>query len=429
VRIAEFSSQWEGRTIDGAFPLRKFLGAGESTAVFLTSCDTRPAAVKLIPCEPQSADAQLSRWRAASKLSHPNLIRIFSTGRCELDGIALLYVVMELADENLSQVLPDRSLTAVETLAMLEPTLAALDYIHRQGFVHSHLKPSNIMAVDDQVKLSSDGLCRFGTTCADLPSPYDPPERASGISPAGDIFSLGMTLVEVLTQRLPAGGLVPTHLPDPFAAIALHCLERDPAARWTLPQISQRLGTPTPVVIRKRRYAAPVGVIILLLLLIVLVVGVIVKRSDTAAPPAAPAKEIPKEARKEVIATPASERGKKTIPVKPPREIRAPEVDRPQSVAADQTQPMPDITEQARRTIHGRAIVDITVDVDPSGRVTDAKLDHAGSKYLSASALKAVRQWRFKPVAIDGRDAVQQWRVRFEFRSNGTKALPQRLSP
>jgi TonB family protein len=425
VRIAEFSGEWEGRTIDSAFPLRQFLGAGENSAVFLTTYDARPAVIKLVSTEPQRADAQLCRWRAASKLSHPNLIRIFSTGRCELDGIALLYVVMEHAEENLSQVLPDRALTAAETRAMLEPTLAALDYIHRQGFVHSHLKPSNIMAVDDQVKLSSDGLCRLGTDCGDPPSPYDPPERVSGITPAGDIWSLGMTLVEVLTQRLPAGGLVPTHLPEPFAAIALHCLERNPEERWTIPQISLRLGTPAPMVIRKRRYVVPVGAMILLALLIVLVVGVIVKRSDTGTPSAAPPKAAPVKAAK----PPEPEPAKKTVPVKPLRATKAPEAAPPQSVAADQTQPMPEITEQARRTIHGRAVVDITVDVDPSGTVTDAKLDHSGSKYLAASALKAVRQWKFKPVGVDGREAAQQWRVRFEFRSTGTKAQPRRLSP
>jgi TonB family protein len=91
---------------------------------------------------------------------------------------------------------------------------------------------------------------------------------------------------------------------------------------------------------------------------------------------------------------------------------------------------MPDITDHDRSTIHGRVNVDVTVDVDSSGMVTDAKLDHPGhSKYLSASALKAARQWRFKPVAVDGHDAAQHWRLRFEFRTTGTTVQRQRLSP
>jgi TonB family protein len=436
VKIAEFSGEWEGRTINGSFPLRQFLGAGESSAVFLTTYQTRAAAIKLVHTEPQSADAQLSRWRAASKLSHPNLIRIFNTGRCEFDGMALLYVVMEYAEENLSQVLLERALTAAETRAMLEPTLAALDYIHRQGFIHAHLKPSNIMAVDDQVKISSDGLCRQGTTCLNPPTAYDRADRAKGdISPATDIWSLGMTLVEVLTQHLPEGGRVPADLPEPFAAIALHCLDRNAADRWTIAQISLRLGITQPVPVSKRRYIPPVGVMILLGLLIVLVVGVIVKYSDIGAP--APAvsnampKQVPKEAPPPAPATTATPEPAKTIaPVDPPPATHAQEPDPPQqSVPSDPSQPMPEVTEQARKTIHGRVMIDVIADVDPSGAVTDAKLDHAGSKFFGKSALKAVRQWKFKPVAVDGRETAQQWRVRFEFRSTGTKVEPQRLSP
>jgi TonB family protein len=420
VRIAEFSAQWEGRTVDGSFPLRRFLGAGVGSAVFLTSYQTRAAAIKLLLTEPRSADAHLSRWRAAAKLSHPNLITIFSTGRCELDGLALLYVVMEYAEEDLSQVLPERPLTSAETIDMLKPALAALDYLHRQGFVHAHLKPANIMAVDDQVKISSDGLCLAGANFTDPPGPYDPPERANGATPAGDIWALGITLVEVLTQRLPQGGLVPSGLPDPFGAIALHCLDRNPAERWTIPQISVRLGVPSPVAPPKRRYVIPVGVPILLLVLIVLVVGVMINRSQTTAPPPAPSKAAPQEAPKETAKPP------EPAPKKPVAAVQAPEAVPP----IDPSQPMPDITDHDRSTIHGRVNVDVTVEVDPSGMVTDARLDHPGrSKYLSASALKASRQWKFKPVAVDGHDAAQRWRLRFEFRSTGTTVQRERLSP
>jgi len=52
VRIAEFSAQWEGRTIEGGFPLRQFLGGGESSAVFLTTHEGRSAALKLMPADP-----------------------------------------------------------------------------------------------------------------------------------------------------------------------------------------------------------------------------------------------------------------------------------------------------------------------------------------------------------------------------------------
>ena len=290
MRIAEFSGQWEGRTVAGAYPLRQSLGAGEQSAVFLTTYDTRDAAIKLVDIAPPATDAQLARWRAASNLSHPNLIRIFATGRCELDGMTLLYVVMERADEDLSQVLPDRPLTTEETRAMLEPTLAALEYLHRQGFSHAHLKPANIMAVDDRVKLSSGGLCRLGTETENPPTPYDPPERAKGVSSQGDIWSLGITLVEVLTQHRPPVGRgtpPPATMPEPFAGIASHCLERNPADRWTIAQISQSLIKKTSSApSRKRRFLTPVGALIFLVILAALVVAVLANRSDTVAPSA-----------------------------------------------------------------------------------------------------------------------------------------------
>src|SRR5277367_194173 len=105
VRIAEFSAQWEGRTIEGAFPLRQHLGGGESSAVFLTTHDAHNAAIKLVPADPQTAEQQLFRWREAAKLSHPHLIRIFATGRTDIDGMAMLYIVTDRAEEDLSQVL------------------------------------------------------------------------------------------------------------------------------------------------------------------------------------------------------------------------------------------------------------------------------------------------------------------------------------
>src|SRR2546422_7576287 len=116
---------------------------------------------------------------------------------------------MEYAGEDLSQMLPHRPLTPAEARDMLAPALDALAYVHGKGFVHGHMKPANIMAIDDQLKLSSDGLCRMGESSGGRRKPrvYDPPEAARGtISPAGGVLSLCMTLVEALTQRLAGLG-------------------------------------------------------------------------------------------------------------------------------------------------------------------------------------------------------------------------------
>jgi serine/threonine protein kinase len=193
-------------------------------------------------------------------------------GTCELFSMPLLYVVMECAEENLAQVLSKRSLTPTETREMLEPVLNVVGYLHGQGFVHGHINPANIMADGDQLKLSSDALRRVGESAGDPAAPatypgahantYDPPESATGfiapvkgLSPAGDVWSLGMTLVEALTQHLPAQSpagqgddpSVPQALPEPFLDIARHCLLRDPESRWTVAKIAARLEDRSPV--------------------------------------------------------------------------------------------------------------------------------------------------------------------------------------
>src|ERR1700730_14410581 len=254
--MSEAWKRWEGRTVDGRFPLQSYLGGSGHSAVFLTvtqpsGSDSEKAAIKLIPAGAVDANHQFLRWKAASELSHSNLIRICEAGRCELDGTELLYVVMEYAEENLSQILPERALTAEEARGMLAPILRALQFEHDKGFVHGHIQPSNILAVGDQVKLSSDALSMAGERrgSARATSAYDPPEAPTGaISRAADVGQLGMTLIEVLTQHLPvwdqarmSAPEVPAALPEPFREIAGHCLQVDAGKRWTVGEILRRV--------------------------------------------------------------------------------------------------------------------------------------------------------------------------------------------
>lgn len=245
--------QWEGQIIEGRFPLQQYLGGSEHSAVFLTErADQEPhrAAIKLILADPASSEIELSHWRAATQLFHPHLLRLFQMGRCQFDDVSLLYLVMECADEDLSQILPQRALASEETRDMLAPVLDALVCIHRQGFVHGRLKPSNIMAVGDKIKLSTDSLIRSAETAKlRKPSVYDSPEAGSGrLSPASDIWSLGITLVETLTQHAPVwervgheDPILPKSLPAPFAAVTRNCLRRDPKLRWTIADVSAHL--------------------------------------------------------------------------------------------------------------------------------------------------------------------------------------------
>jgi serine/threonine protein kinase len=118
--------------------------------------------------------------------------------------------------------------------------LDVLDYLHEHGMVHGSIKPANIMAAGDELKLSSDGILPMGNSeePAESRSMYDAPERVKGaILPSGDIWSLGIVLVEALTNRLPApdrrdeqGPKLPEDIPQPFGDIAAHCLISDPDA-------------------------------------------------------------------------------------------------------------------------------------------------------------------------------------------------------
>ncbi len=197
--------------VAGKFPLQRYLGGSDDGAIFLTFMhgvaeDPKEAAIRLISADGMDAEKQARQWKAAGELQHPNLIRIYEAGRAELDGVPLVYAVEEYAEENLSQILPERALTPAETGEMLSPVLRALQFLHDRGFVHGRIQPSNILAIGDQVKLSSDSLHlpRDASYNKKSASAYHPPELASGmVSAPADVWQLGVTLVEVLTQRLP----------------------------------------------------------------------------------------------------------------------------------------------------------------------------------------------------------------------------------
>src|SRR5580698_4194772 len=128
------SDSWrdsEGQVIDGQFPLDKHLAGSDHSVVFATQRgnDKREkAAIKFIQADGTNADAQLARWKQVAQLAHPNLIKVYESGRCQLAGMDLLYVVMEFAQENLAEFLPQRALSPDETRDMLDPFVDTLTY-------------------------------------------------------------------------------------------------------------------------------------------------------------------------------------------------------------------------------------------------------------------------------------------------------------
>jgi TonB family protein len=441
---AEVWKTWEGRVVDGKFPLRRWLGGSEHSAVFLTDRQgrqgTEKAALKLIPADAGDADRQLARWRSAAQLSHPHLIRIFETGRC---GMTLLYAVMEFAEEDLSQILPQRPLTSPEVADLLPPMLEALSYLHEKGFVHGRIRPSNVLAVGDQLKLSSDQVA----SAADARSRraqrdvYDAPETAAGIVwPASDLWSVGATLVAALQQGTPFSGegsqgdpAVPKTLPEPFRGIARECLRFDPKRRCSVADIVARLQPPgrsvpaepeRPPVPRRPSNRGPIawGVAA-----VALVLGLIFffargksgpsrPASTTQAAPETRPAALPVPAPAASTPKPAASAPKRTEPAKPAS---------PGQVVR---QVLPEVSPSARNTIRGKIRVVARVNVDASGKVTDAKLTSLGpSRYFANQALRAARQWEFSPPEVSGQPAASTWSLVFRIGRKGTQVAPQRL--
>ncbi len=440
--MSETWKQWEGRTVAGRFPLQSYLGGSDHSAVFLTcrqsaAGDSEKAVIKLISV-PADAEEQLLRWKLAAELNHPNLIRIFEAGRCELDGTDLLYVVEEYAEENVSQILPERALTAEEVRAMLPPVLRALQFVHHKGCVHGHIHPANILAIGDQVKLSSDALAVPGETSrrAVPTSAYDPPEAAAVtdvVSTAADVWQLGMTLVEVLTQRLPVWGTnapkvpptIPGAVPEPFREIAGRCLQIDAAKRCTIAEIMAKINdsaindrlesasaesalvapasAPAPAIAGQRKESAKWPYWMGLAALVAVAVFLIVRQKPSSPPTEAQSTQAPQRASNE-NPQPATET---TNP------------DRRSGVVR---RVMPQVSPNARRTIQGRIKVRVNVEVDAAGNVGKATLESAGpSKYFSRVALEAARDWKFSPAQTGGQGAATEWKLQFAFSRSGTE--------
>lgn len=424
----------EGRSVDGKFPLRQWLGGSDHSAVFLTASDASGAqklAIKLIEAESAEGEQQAPPLGELTKLSHPHLIRIFAVGRTQIEAVPFHYLVMELADDDLSQILPQRALEPSEVSDLLPPLLDALSYLHGQGLVHGRVKPSNILAVGDQLKLSADQVARPAEAhAAQRRDSYDAPETDSGVlSSASDVWSLGMLLSEALApQAKPAGetaarniGLA-SSIPEPFRGIARECLQEDPKRRCSLEQIAARLQPPArtvsappepPPAARDTRKRFPVFGIALAIVVVILIAFAFMHSRENNRATSPP----------ETQPLPTGE-----VPVAPPSKTAAPPEAKGSTRGDVAHQVIPDVPKTAENTIHGTIKIAVEVDADASGKVTAARFRMRGSSpYFYERALKAAQQWEFSPPVINGVPAPSRWLILFRFKRNSMQASAQQL--
>jgi hypothetical protein len=434
--MTEIWTKWENRVINGVFPLRRFLGTSNHSVVFFTEYRAKNfpnASIKLVPADTAHDATQLSHWRFISGLSHPHLLRLFEAGRCQLGGHNFLFVVTEYAEQTLAEVLPNRALTLDEVREMLLPTLDALTFLHRKNLVHGQLKPPNFLVVDDRLKLASDTIRPAGESRAgSKPSQYDPPEARGGItSAAGDVWGLGVTLVEALSQKPPVWSdercdsvSLPDHLP--CEAVIRRCLSRNPAQRPTLADLAAQIARAPPA---SAVSIAPPEVPV---------------AAEQAIPQRQPAKM------NLFIATAAaaltmvaaiwaavnlfgSRRSEQTLPTSSqttPRHAPAPaaalqnpvtsaSVSAPTGPLEKAAAPsaiheeIPSVPRRAREAIRGHIKVTVRVTVDRSGYVVAETVDVPGSsRYFARLAAEAAVKWKFAPA--DG-PALRKWLLHFEF--------------
>jgi serine/threonine-protein kinase len=182
--------------------------------------------------------------RAVAKLSHPNIVTVIDRG----DDDGRQYIVFEHVEgENLKElVIRSGRLPVRRALELALAVADGLAFAHNHGLVHRDVKPQNVLLNrDGEVKVTDFGIARSlhvdqgvtqtGTVLGT--GEYLAPEQASGkpVSPATDVYSLGVVLWELLAGDVPFVG-------ENFVAIALrHVNEPPPSLRERRPDVSPRL--------------------------------------------------------------------------------------------------------------------------------------------------------------------------------------------
>ena len=205
----------------GRYVIERRIGRGAMGAVYLGKDPriNRPVAIKAIPIEKEFEDEELKEARlrffreaeSAGRLTHPNIITVFDAG--EDKGLA--FIAMEyvpgIALKDFTD--PNRLLAPKRALELAAMTAEGLDYAHNQGVIHRDIKPANLLynPKEGALKISDFGVARLTDnnrtkTGIVLGTPmYMSPEQlgAETLTGLSDLFSLGVTLYELLTGEVP----------------------------------------------------------------------------------------------------------------------------------------------------------------------------------------------------------------------------------
>ncbi len=207
----------------GRYEVLKELGKGAMGIVYLGKDPkiNRTVAIKTMRFEEGMEEKALKDQKerffreaqAAGNLSHPNIIKIYDAG--EEQDIAYLAMELLKGDDLKKWASKDNLLPVDKALEYMAKAADALDYAHKNGVVHRDIKPANIMLLEDgTLRVADFGIARITessktATGTVMGTPfYMSPEQISGkkVDGRADLFSLGVTMYELLTGERPWKG-------------------------------------------------------------------------------------------------------------------------------------------------------------------------------------------------------------------------------
>ena len=253
----------------GRYELDRELGRGAMGTVYIARDPqiNRVVALKAIPLSDEANDSDSNDLKSrffreaemAGRLAHPRIVTVYDAG--EDRGIA--YIAMEfLSGRTLGDFTsPDRRLPDADVFEVVARVAEGLDYAHTQGVIHRDIKPGNIIydASSGSTKITDFGIARVTNSASTrtgvvLGTPsFMSPEQLEGkpLQGTSDLFSLGISLFQLLTGQLPFRADSMTALMDkianashppletlrpdlpPAAALVVdHALEKDPSRRF-----------------------------------------------------------------------------------------------------------------------------------------------------------------------------------------------------
>ncbi|MGI6117960.1 MAG: Stk1 family PASTA domain-containing Ser/Thr kinase [Bilifractor sp.] len=230
----------EGIVLGERYEIISRIGSGGMADVYKARDHklSRLVAVKVMKAEFREDTSFVSKFQkeaqAAARLSHPNVVNVFDVG----EDRGLYYIVMELVEGiTLKNYINKKGkLSVKEATSIAIQVSLGLQAAHNQGIIHRDVKPQNIIiSTDGKVKLSDFGIAKAtnsNTITANVMGSvhYSSPEQVrGGISDArSDIYSLGITMYEMVTGRVPFDG-------DTTVSIAIKHLQEEivPPSRYT----------------------------------------------------------------------------------------------------------------------------------------------------------------------------------------------------